>query len=71
MRLVQVLIKFFMVAAMLGGGLVRALVQGWQLTLVGFATAPVFVATMVVQTNLVPKCKLRNKREQEGVAKLL
>jgi ATP-binding cassette subfamily B (MDR/TAP) protein 1 len=71
MRMVQVLVKdsddarnliavvlgqFCVVAAMLGVGLVWALVRGWQFTLVGFAIAPVFAATMAVQANLVAKC---------------
>lgn len=83
-RLVQVLIKdgddarnliavvagqCCVVVAMLGVGLVWALIQGWQLTLVGFAIAPVFAFTMAVQTKLVAKCELRNKRAREDVAK--
>ncbi|KAJ7709793.1 P-loop containing nucleoside triphosphate hydrolase protein [Mycena rosella] len=82
-RLVQVLIKdgddarnliavvlsqLAVVTSMLGVGLVWALVAGWQLTLVGFAIAPVFAVTMVVQTGLVAKCELRNKRAREEVA---
>ncbi|KAJ7449923.1 P-loop containing nucleoside triphosphate hydrolase protein [Mycena latifolia] len=76
-RLVQVLIKdgddarnliavvlgqLAVVTSMLGVGLVWALVKGWQLTLVGFAIAPVFAIAMAVQTGLVAKCELRNKR---------
>lgn len=83
-RLVQILIKdgddartliatvlpqALVVTAMLGLGLIWALVQGWQLTLVGFALAPVFGVTMAVQTNLVAKCEFRNKRAREEVAK--
>jgi ATP-binding cassette, subfamily B (MDR/TAP), member 1 len=83
-RLVQILIKdgddartliatvlaqSFVVGSMLGVGLIWALVRGWQLTLVGFAIAPVFVITMVVQTNLVSRCEVRNKRARENVAK--
>lgn len=83
-RLVQILIKdgddsrsliatvlaqTLVVTAMLGLGLIWALVQGWQLTLVGFALAPVFAITMAVQTNLVAKCEYRNKRAREEVAK--
>lgn len=83
-RLVQVLIKdgddarnmiavvlgqLAVVTSMLGVGLVWALVKGWQLTLVGFAIAPVFAVTMAVQTGLVAKCELRNKRAREEVAK--
>jgi ATP-binding cassette, subfamily B (MDR/TAP), member 1 len=40
-----------------------------ELTLVGFAIAPVFAATMVVQAGLVAKCEVRNKRAREAVAK--
>jgi hypothetical protein len=54
---------------MLGVGLIWVLVQGWQLTLVGFAIAPVFAVTMAVQTNLASKCEVRNKRACESVAK--
>ncbi|THH19333.1 hypothetical protein EW146_g1804 [Bondarzewia mesenterica] len=83
-RLVQVLIKdgddarsliatvlsqAVVVFTMLGVGLMWALARGWQLTLVGFAIAPVFAITMVVQTNLVAKCEYRNKRAREEVAR--
>jgi ATP-binding cassette subfamily B (MDR/TAP) protein 1 len=83
-RLVQILIKdgddarnliavvlgqLAVVTSMLTVGLVWALVKGWQLTLVGFAIAPVFAITMAVQTGLVAKCELRNKRAREDVAK--
>ncbi|VDC05242.1 unnamed protein product [Peniophora sp. CBMAI 1063] len=83
-RLVQVIIKdgddargliaivlgqAVVVITMFSVGLIWALVSGWQLTLVGFAIAPVFAATMVVQTNLVTKFETRNKRAREEVAK--
>jgi ATP-binding cassette subfamily B (MDR/TAP) protein 1 len=83
-KLVQILIKdgddarsllatvfpqAIVVIAMLGTGLIWAMITGWQLTLVGMAIAPVFVVTMAVQTNLVAKCELRNKRAREQVAK--
>jgi ATP-binding cassette subfamily B (MDR/TAP) protein 1 len=57
------------VVSMFAVGLIWALVRGWQLTLVGFAIAPVFILTMVVQSRLVAKCELRNKRAREDVAK--
>jgi ATP-binding cassette subfamily B (MDR/TAP) protein 1 len=57
------------VLSMLAVGLIWALLRGWQLTLVGFAIAPVFILTMVVQSRLVAKCELRNKRAREEVAK--
>ncbi|KAF7976914.1 hypothetical protein HWV62_5310 [Athelia sp. TMB] len=83
-RLVQVLIKDgddarsliatvlaqgVVVASMLGVGLVWAMVQGWQLTLVGLAIGPVFAGAMALQTGLVARCELRNKRAREAVAK--
>jgi ATP-binding cassette subfamily B (MDR/TAP) protein 1 len=84
LRVVQVLVKdgddarnliaivlgqFFVVSTMLSVGLVWALVRGWQLTLVGFAIAPIFGITMALQANLVAKCEVRNKRAREEVAK--
>jgi len=83
-KLVQILIKdgddarsllatvfpqAIVVITMLGTGLLWAMIRGWQLTLVGMAIAPVFVVTIAVQTNLVAKCELRNKRAREQVAK--
>ena len=83
-RLVQIIIKdgddargliaivlgqAVVVITMFSVGLIWALVSGWQLTLVGFAIAPVLAATMVVQTNLVTKFETRNKRAREEVAK--
>ena len=67
--LATVLPQAIVVIAMLGTGLLWAMIRGWQLTLVGMAIAPVFVVTMAVQTNLVAKCELRNKRAREQVAK--
>lgn len=67
--LATVLAQSLVVVAMLGVGLIWALARGWQLTLVGFAIAPVFIVTMAVQTNLVEKCEYRNKRAREDIAK--
>jgi ATP-binding cassette subfamily B (MDR/TAP) protein 1 len=64
-----VLGQFCVVIAMVGIGLIWALIRGWQLTLVGFAIAPVFAVTMAIQTSLVAKCEGRNKRAREDVAK--
>lgn len=55
--------------AMLGVGLVWTLVRGWQLTLAGFAVAPVFAGVMALQTRLVVKCEARNKKAREDVAR--
>ncbi|KAJ2933006.1 hypothetical protein H1R20_g4086, partial [Candolleomyces eurysporus] len=57
------------VATMLSVGLIWAMARGWQLTLVGLAVAPVFAGVMSLQTALVAKCELRNKRAREDVAK--
>jgi ATP-binding cassette, subfamily B (MDR/TAP), member 1 len=64
-----VISQSIVVFSMLTVGLIWALVWGWQLTLVGLAIGPVFVVTMVVQSRLVAKCELRNKRAREVIAK--
>jgi ATP-binding cassette, subfamily B (MDR/TAP), member 1 len=56
------------VLTMLLVGLIWALVRGWQLTLVGFAIAPIFAATMAIQSKLVAQCEARNKASREDVA---
>jgi ATP-binding cassette, subfamily B (MDR/TAP), member 1 len=61
--------QFVVVVAMLGIGLIWALVQGWQLTLVGFAIGPVFGAATAIQSRLVAKFEHRNKRCREEVNK--
>ncbi|KAI0752746.1 P-loop containing nucleoside triphosphate hydrolase protein [Daedaleopsis nitida] len=65
----SVLCQSLVVGAMLGVGLIWALARGWQLTLVGFAIAPVFAGVMALQSTLVSKCEVRNKRAREEVAK--
>ncbi|KAG2006754.1 multidrug resistance protein 1, variant 2 [Coprinopsis cinerea AmutBmut pab1-1] len=57
------------VVTMLSVGLIWALVIGWELTLVGVAVAPVFATIMSVQTTLVGRCEVRNKRAREALAK--
>ncbi|EJD01884.1 P-loop containing nucleoside triphosphate hydrolase protein [Fomitiporia mediterranea MF3/22] len=64
-----VLAQCLAVSAMLGVGLVWALVQGWQLTLAGFAIAPVFAVAMSVQANLVARAERRNKTAREEIAR--
>ena len=61
--------QFVVVVAMLGIGLIWALVQGWQLTLIGFAIGPVFGAATAIQSRLVAKFEHRNKRCREEVNK--
>ena len=65
----SVISQSIVVFSMFAVGLIWALARGWQLTLVGFAIGPVFIVTMVVQSRLVAKCELRNKRAREDVAK--
>ncbi|KAG0696805.1 P-loop containing nucleoside triphosphate hydrolase protein [Suillus ampliporus] len=58
------------VGAMITVGLIWAMAWGWQLTLVGLAIGPVFVGVMGLQTNLMSKCEVRNKRAREEVARV-
>lgn len=67
--LAVVLGQFFVVFAMLGVGLIWALTQGWQLTLVGLGIAPIFAGTMALQARLVSTTELRNKEARERVTK--
>ncbi|KAG1748937.1 P-loop containing nucleoside triphosphate hydrolase protein [Suillus paluster] len=50
--------------------LVWAMAWGWQLMLVGLAIGPVFVGVMGLQTGLMAKCEVRNKRACEEVARV-
>ena len=45
--------QFLVVGAMLVIGLIWALARGWQLTLAGFAVAPVYAGVMALRTKLV------------------
>jgi ATP-binding cassette, subfamily B (MDR/TAP), member 1 len=71
-RLVQTLVKDGDYArnllALVGVGLVWAMVRGWQLTLVGMV-APVFSGIMALQAALAEKWELRNERAREEVVK--
>ena len=64
-----VLGQLSVVGAMLGVGMVWALVEGWQLALVGFAIAPVFAGAMAIQAGVVERCEVRVKRATEEVAR--
>jgi ATP-binding cassette subfamily B (MDR/TAP) protein 1 len=64
-----VLVQFVLVTSMLTVGFVWALVLGWQLTLAGLAFAPVFAVIMAVQSRMISKFELRNKRLREEVAR--
>jgi hypothetical protein len=56
-------------ATMLGVGPLWAFIKGCQLTFAGLAIAPGFAITMAVQTKLVARCVVRNKRAREDVAR--
>lgn len=62
--------QFLVVVAMMGIGLIWAMVCGWQLTLVGIAIGPFFVGVMALQAALVAKYEVRNKRAREEVARV-
>lgn len=70
MLVTAVIGQLVVVTAMMGIGLVWAMVWGWQLTLVGIAIGPVFVGVMALQAGLVAKCEVRNKRAREEVARV-
>ncbi|OJA19463.1 hypothetical protein AZE42_05671 [Rhizopogon vesiculosus] len=46
------------------------MIWGWQLTRAGISIGPVFVWIMGLQTNLVAKCEVRNKRARKDVARV-
>jgi hypothetical protein len=57
------------VVVMVGMGLIWALIVGWELTLVGFAVAPVCMVGMFITSILVNKYEARNKLLREHVSK--
>jgi ATP-binding cassette, subfamily B (MDR/TAP), member 1 len=50
-NLISVVWGQFLVVGAIGLGLIWALIRGWQLTLAGFAIAPVFAGVMALQTS--------------------
>lgn len=65
----RIIPQLVVVVAMIGVGLIWALVSGWQLTLVGLAFGPIFILTMSLQSRVVSKFETRNKRKREEVSK--
>lgn len=65
----RILPQLVVVVAMIGVGLIWALVSGWQLTLVGMAFGPIFILAMSLQSKVVTKFETRNKRKREEVSK--
>jgi ATP-binding cassette subfamily B (MDR/TAP) protein 1 len=67
--LAEVLGQCVAVTAMICVGLIWALTEGWQLTLVGVGIAPTFAAAMTVQTILVTRYEERKRCSREAVSK--
>ncbi|PVG03933.1 P-loop containing nucleoside triphosphate hydrolase protein [Serendipita vermifera] len=65
----MVLPQTVVVTSMIGTGLIWALVQGWQLTLVGLALGPIFVGFSSLQNHFSGKFERRNKERREDVNK--
>lgn len=61
--------QIVVIVAMVGIGLIWALVLGWQLALAGLAIGPVFGAATAIQSRLVAKFEYRNKQCREEVNK--
>ena len=57
------------VVAMVLAGLTWAMIEGWQLTLVGMSVAPIFILAIAVQSRLVTRFEGRNKLQREKVAR--
>ena len=61
--------KFVVFVAMVGLGVVWALVIDWRLTLVGFAIVPVFAFLMILNTCMIGQAESINKAKREAVAR--
>ena len=65
----DVISQSVVIFSMLIVGLTWAFARGWQLTLVGLGLGLVFILTMVMQSRLVAKCEVRNRRAREEVSR--
>ncbi|CAO1616937.1 unnamed protein product [Parajaminaea phylloscopi] len=65
----RVIGALLVVVTMITAGLIWALIVGWQLTLVGLAVGPIFVAATTVQARVMARFEMRNKRRREDVSK--
>ena len=61
--------KLVVFVAMVGLGIIWAMVVQWRLTLIGVALAPVFAMIMVVNESVIGKAEVRNKAKREAVAR--
>lgn len=57
------------VLIMVLAGITWAMITGWQLTLVGLAVGPIFIAAMTLQSSVVARFEVKNKARRETVAK--
>lgn len=65
----QVVAKFSVFVAMVGLGIIWAMIIQWRLTLVGVAMAPAFAIIIMVNEVLVGKAESTNKAKREALAK--
>jgi hypothetical protein len=65
----QVVAKFSVFVAMVGLGIIWAMIIQWRLTLVGVAMAPAFAIIIMVNEVLIGKAERRNKTKREALAK--
>jgi len=65
----SVLGKMCVFIAMVGLGIIWAMVVDWKLTLIGIALAPVFAMIMVVNEAVIGKAEVTNKLKREAVAR--
>ncbi|KAL1411210.1 ATP-dependent permease [Vanrija albida] len=61
--------KTVVVVMMMGLGLIWAMVAGWQLTLVGLALTPLFVAMFAGTEGILSRTEIHNKSRRENVAR--
>ncbi|GAA95096.1 hypothetical protein E5Q_01751 [Mixia osmundae IAM 14324] len=61
--------QIVVVVAMISFALIWALAVGWQLTLVGMAIGPIYIACLSMQTTLLSRFEAENKRKREDCAK--
>jgi ATP-binding cassette subfamily B (MDR/TAP) protein 1 len=65
----QVVAKFSVFVAMVGLGIIWAMIIQWRLTLVGVAMAPAFAIIIMVNEVLIGKAERTNKAKREALAK--
>ena len=61
--------KLVVFIAMVGLGIVWAMIVDWRLTLIGVSLAPVFAVIMLVNETLIGKAEVTNKAKREAVAR--